>query len=305
MKVTLDLAKLLAEGEISQNEYDRLLKLSAKDTGSLAFNIIIAFGVVAISGGLLAIFPSPYTSIVLGIISGSIGVSLGFFSSARWKVLSVVSTMSGALLMGGGIINIAEGSSGSFLLIAVIFLAAGYLARSGLLVAFAILAISSGIGVRTDYFHASYFLGIKEPGLTIGLFSMIAIATFHLSKILPHDLSRLSTIASRTSVFLVNFGFWIGSLWGDRNSKGEIIISDDLFVVAWAIALMATGIWGALQNRRWVVNTVAVFGGIHFYTQWFEKLGASPASIVVAGLLAIGGAVALRSLNSKLRGVAE
>ena len=29
------------------------------------------------------------------------------------------------------------------------------------------------------------------------------------------DLARLALVAARTSVFMVNFGFWIGSLWGD------------------------------------------------------------------------------------------
>jgi iron complex transport system permease protein len=30
-------------------------------------------------------------------------------------------------------------------------------------------------------------------------------------------------------------------------------------------------------NRRWLVNLVALFAGIHFYTQWFERLGATPS----------------------------
>ena len=55
MKVTLDLSKLRAEGEISQDEYNKLLRLSAKETGSLAFNILVAFRVVAMSAGLLAL----------------------------------------------------------------------------------------------------------------------------------------------------------------------------------------------------------------------------------------------------------
>jgi len=302
MKVTLNLAKLLSEGEISQEEYDRLLKLSARDTGSLAFNILVAFGVIAISGGLLALFPTPYTSIVLGMMTAGFGLVLGHVSPTRWKVLAAVSILVGALLLGGGIIKVAEGSSGSFLLIATIFLLAGSAARSGLLISLAILALASSVGARTAYFRASYFLGISEPGLTVVLFSVIAIATYQFSKFVSHELSRLALIASRTSVILVNLGFWIGSLWGDRDSEGNVIISDSVFIVGWALALLATGIWGASRNRRWVVNTVAAFGGIHFYTQWFQHLGASPGSVVVAGLLAIGGAVGLKALNSRLQG---
>jgi hypothetical protein len=101
-------------------------------------------------------------------------------------------------------------------------------------------------------------------------------------------------------VFLVNLGFWIGSLWGDRNPGGEVVIADWIFASLWAVALIATGIWAWTSNRRWLVNVVAVFGGIHFYTQWFERLGASAETVLIAGLLALGSAILLRLLNTKL-----
>jgi hypothetical protein len=148
MKVSLDLSRLLAEHEITRDEYDRLLKLAAKDTRSLAFDILFAFGVVG---------------------------------------------------------------------------------------------------------------------------------------------------------FVVNFAFWVGSMWGERDAKGHIVVSDHVFAICWALVLIATGIWGASQNRRWIINTVAVFGGIHFYTRWFLHLGASPGTVVIAGLLAIAGAVALWSWNNELQ----
>ena len=78
-------------------------------------------------------------------------------------------------------------------------------------------------------------------------------------------------------------------------------ISDDVFAVLWALVLLATAVWSWKRNRRWVLNTVATFGGIHFYTQWFEYLGASPGTVLVAGLLALGFAVGLRSVNSKMK----
>lgn len=69
----------------------------------------------------------------------------------------------------------------------------------------------------------------------------------------------------------------------------------------WALALLATAIWSWKASRRWVLNTVATFGGIHFYTQWFENLGASPGTVLVAGFLALGFAVALRSVNASMK----
>ena len=122
-----------------------------------------------------------------------------------------------------------------------------------------------------------------------------------MSKTLPADYERIAIASSRTGVFLVNFGFWVGSLWGDRTASGAVIISDTLFSLIWAIALIAAAIWAWQANRRWVLNIVAVFGGIHFYTQWFENLGASPGTVLVAGLLALGLAVGLKSINTKMK----
>jgi hypothetical protein len=110
----------------------------------------------------------------------------------------------------------------------------------------------------------------------------------------------MAIAAARTGVFLVNLGFWIGSLWGDDPDRGGQVIADWVFAAAWAIALLMAGVWAWRRNRRWLLNVVAVFGGIHFYTQWFERLGASPAAVLIAGLLALTFAFALRALNAKL-----
>ena len=67
--------------------------------------------------------------------------------------------------------------------------------------------------------------------------------------------------------------------------------------IGWALALIAVGVWGVRSNRRWVVNVAAVFAGIHFYTQWFSILGPNAFSILVGGIVMIGAALALRSLN--------
>ena len=50
---------------------------------------------------------------------------------------------------------------------------------------------------------------------TIVLFSGLALAAFQFSKRLPADYERIALVAARTAIVLVNFGFWIGSLWGD------------------------------------------------------------------------------------------
>jgi iron complex transport system permease protein len=46
-----------------------------------------------------------------------------------------------------------------------------------------------------------------------------------------------------------------------------------------------------------VVNLITVFAAIHFYTQYFERLGTSPATVLFAGLVALGIAVAMVFYN--------
>ncbi len=300
MKVTLDLDKLLEEGTISQAEYDKFSQLSARGTAALAFNVLVGFGVIAVSGATLALLPTPTTAIALGLVICAGGIALVYARHEQWMVLANICVVVGALLFGGGVINAGAGSVGSFLLVAAAFAATGIFARSSLLTVFAVLALSSSLGARADYFHATYFLGIQEPTLTVALFTIFSVAAYQLSKRLAPDYQGIAIAASRTGVFLVNFGFWIGSLWGDRKVGGETVIPDWLFASLWAIALIAGGVWAWKRNRRWLVNVVAVFGGIHFYTQWFERLGASAETVLIAGLLALGFALGLRALNARL-----
>ncbi len=300
MKVTIDLDLLLAEGKINQAEYDKFNQFSARGTAHLAFNILVGFGVIAVSGAALALLPAPSTAIALGLAISAVGLTLMYGRFDKWSVLANICILVGALLFGGGGINVGEGSVGSFLLVAAAFACAGVLARSSLLTVLAVLALSSCLGVRTDYFRATYFLGIQEPALTVALFTLFSVATYQLAKRLATDFQGVAIAASRTGVFLVNFGFWIGSLWGDRKLEGEIIIADWVFAALWAIALIASATWAWNQNRKWLVNVAAVFGAIHFYTQWFERLGTSAGTVLIAGLLALGFAIGLRGLNANL-----
>ena len=301
MKVSLDLDQLLADGKITRAEYEKLGQLAAKSTGSLAFNILIGFGVIAVSGAALALVPEPGTAIVIGLCVLVIGLSILRSGSEQWNVLANICVLVGALMAGGGMVTAAEGSLASILSVAALFAVASLFAKSSLLAVLSTLMLSASIGAKTGYFHASYFLVIKEPVLTVIIFSLLAIGAYQLSKKLSTDYERIAIASARTSVFLVNFGFWVGSLWGDHSDTGEVIISSSIFAVLWAAALLATAIWSWKNNRRWVLNTVATFGGIHFYTQWFENLGATPATVLTAGLLALAFAAGLRSVNAGMK----
>ncbi len=291
---------MLEDGKISQEEHDRLLALSSTGTSSLALNILIAFGVIAVAGSLLALVPEPAVGVFIGGVLAAGGLVLNSGNETRWGVLGNICLLVGALVLAGGIIVLTEASSVAFLAIAVGFAVAGIVTRSGLLVGLSVLALSSTIGARTGYAHATYFLGIEEPFWTIILFSGVVLACLLASSKLPAAYERLAIIASRTSLFLINFGFWIGSLWGDRLGGGGVEIPAAVFGILWAIGLIGIALWAVRSNRRWVINTAAVFGAIHFYTQWFELLGADPGSILICGLITLALAMGFWKLNQRL-----
>jgi iron complex transport system permease protein len=294
MKVVLDIDKLLRERHISAEEYARLKKFAAEDTGSLAFNLLVSFGVVATAVGAFARFPSAATAIAVGVVIAAAGIYLCSGHSKAWGLLGWILLLVGSLGASGGIVVLTHGSTGGFLAVTGLYLVAGVLARSGLLVALSALALSETVGAATAYSHASYFLVIQQPAVTVVLFALLSWGAYMLSLRVSEGYQPLAIVFARTSLFLVNFGFWVGSLWGDRLGSRAFTfpskepIPDWAFAIGWAVALIATGIWAAQRNKRWVVNLLAVFGAIHFYTQYFERLGASPTTILVAGLVALG-----------------
>ncbi len=313
MKVVLDLSRLLEDGQITQAEADRLKTLSAQQTGSAGINILLGFGVTAVAVGAVALVPTPLAAVAIGLVVFAAGLVVSLKRLQQWEMLGQICLVVGALMFCGGVAVFGEGSLASMLIVTAALAAGAIVARSSLLMALAVLAVSSCLGARTGYRHAMYSLAIFEPTLTILLFSALAYAAFHTSKRLAADFERIAISAARTSVLMVNMGFWIGSLWGDplvllrslnRTDPSELITSrivpDWVFSLGWAAALIAVGVWGVKANRRWVVNVAAIFGAIHFYTQWFERLGGNAASVLLGGLLMIAFAYGLWAFNKKL-----
>jgi iron complex transport system permease protein len=307
MKITLDIDKLLEEGKIDVDDYETLRGYALSDTTSLALNILLGFGVVAVSGGMIALLASSVASMTIGICVGALGVYLTLYYSDRWNALSGISIVIGALMFGGGLIALTEGNAGGFLVLTAVYVVTGLAIRNSLLIALSPISLLGVLGAIGGYTHASYYMGIDRPALTILVFSLLAAGSHYASKRVDAETENVAIIFSRTCLFIVNFGFWIGSLWGDnlfaerdyRSTGIQAAIPDLLFVLAWAIGLVLLGWWAWRNNRRWVLNLVAVFGAIHFYTQWFERLGANPGSVVFGGIAAIGITLVLIHLNKR------
>jgi hypothetical protein len=294
MRITLDLTDLVARGALTKEEAERLKVLASGETGSLGANIFFAFGAIAVTLGIGALLPHPFTAAALGLLLFITGLTLSLTTGRKWWLFAQICMTIGTLAAWGGLSFLSDGSLAANMLLLLALGAAAALARSGLLAALAVLALTAVLGGGTEYWHATYAVSIWQPTLTILVLSVLAIALTLLATQVDPAYERICLIAARTAAHLNNLAFWIGSLWGDlpfqNPAFGGLVgfrISPEAFGIAWAILLVIAGLWGVRSGRRWVVNTAAVFGAIHFYTQWFENLGLSPMSVLLGGLLLI------------------
>lgn len=295
MKITLDVAKLEQEGKITAEQRQWLENLAdTKSSVGNGVNILVGFGVIAVTAGLMALLPSSTTAIVIGALLWGAGYRTN--RHARdWHILAEICVLIGALLISAGLLASLEFAREGFLLVSIIFITAAAVIKSQLLAVLSAWAIFFSIGAMTGYFMGGYYLGVEAPTITVLLFSALALGAFYLSKNVTDGYDKLALSFSRMCLILVNFGFWVGSLWGDSD------LGVHVFSITWALALIAVGVWAVRTQRRFVVNTVTTFGSIHFYTQWFETIGASPWTVFVAGMITIGIALALWRYNQRVQ----
>jgi hypothetical protein len=127
------------------------------------------------------------------------------------------------------------------------------------------------------------------------IFSALALGLLFASMRLPAAYERLAIIAARTAVLVVNLAFLWGSMFGDGTFNREI------FAIVWAVLLIGAAAWAIRVDRRWVVNTAAVFGAVHFFVQWFFYLGANALSVLGGGVLMIAFGMGLYAFNRRTR----
>ena len=308
--IRLDLDRLTQSGEISADEAVRLKNLALPDARSgLLVNLLLIFGAISVAAGTIALVPNAATGLVLAVLAlGGAEVLRRVDSDESLKVLGAGLAMMGALGLAGWIgweFRDAADSAYPALGIAAVLAAAAVWFRSSFLAAPAVLALAATMGSGTGYWHASYAIFVEEPTLTILVFSAVAAGLFALGRTITDAYRAVATVASRTAFFMINFAFWVGSLWGDRIGEHWLApskwsersdwratateIPDLVFTLGWAGFLISM----IVKARRggFVSVTSIVFLAIHGYTQYFELLGANAASLVIGGLVLVGLAV--------------
>ncbi|MFN3313350.1 MAG: hypothetical protein ACK46Q_07780 [Hyphomonas sp.] len=307
--IRLDLDALIRTGQLSPADAARLRPLALPDRrGSLLINLLLVFGSVAAALAAIALVPNAATGLVLAILA--LGGCEALRRQTQRSDFAVLA--SGLALM--GILGLAGWTTWQFnhvpatqtaLLVTLILAAGAIRYRSSFLAVLGVLGLGAVFGSGTGYWHASYAVFIEQPALTILVFGALSAVLYRLRSRLGADWQHLATTAARTGLFLVHMAFWIGALWGDRigetlaanadtAAESGLNIHRFVFTAGWTALSLALA---ALTRRGGFASVSAlVFLGIHFYTQYFELLGAHPVSLLVAGLILVGLAVGLAAL---------
>lgn len=310
--IRLDLDALMQSGELTLEDAARLTALALPDRrDSLAVNLLLIFGAVAVAAAAIALVPNAATGLMLAL--GALGgaeLLRRLMQGESFALLAAALALMGTLgLAGWTAWQFQDAPSTAPALLVTIVLAAGALwYRSAFLAALAVLALGAVFGSGTGYWHASYALFVEEPVITLIVFGGLAGGLYQLRGHLAEAWSNLLTVAARTSLILVHFAFWVGSLWGDV--IGDAWLPYDgaieagrmpawMFSLGWA----ALGLALALRTRRggFLSVSAVVFLAIHGYTQYFETFGAEPLSLLIAGLILVGLAIGAAHLTRKPR----
>ena len=182
IKIVLDITRLVEEGKLTAQEAERLQALARRDTGSLAINVLMSFGAVAVAAGIIALEPAFATGAALGVALVAIGLAISFFAAEQWGLLGTATTIIGALLLAGRVIGFAEADFIGLTFSALLFLALAVAIRSNFLIALVPLALAGALGSSTGYQHAVYMLTVNEPSITIAFFALLAGAAYLASQ---------------------------------------------------------------------------------------------------------------------------
>lgn len=206
------------------------------------------------------------------------------------------------------------GQAAIFLYVACVIALCGWLVDVRFVTALAIAPFAQMLDTGTGYFHAAYVFYSPEPTLTILQMSVLVAGMVWWAKTLQERQARHARTLAIIGFIVANLAALVGSLFGDVigetlwgpgwSPEGDttyetweaarqafeasaLTISDNVYSILWALALLAVGAWAAHSGRRVLFNAALTFGGIHAYTQLFESFADEPLAYVIGGFAAI------------------
>lgn len=303
-KITLDLDTLIASGKLTQNEADRLKGFAEPNRAvSTLVQVFYILGALALSAGVVALKPEPIIGLILALIALGFAAWVQAKKSESLSILGVGMSIAGTLGVCGWFATEYGTGTNALLIntvVTLIVLASAIWFRSLFLIALVPVGLAAMLGSGTMYWHASYGIFVTEPTITIIVFGVLALGLFAVCYKLPAIRDMQALVAARVSWMIMNFGFWVGSLWGDYIGEHfhfggnyasyeeteawratAFHVPDYAFVVAWALASIGTIFW--LKSHRFAVNAGITFLAINAYTQFFERFYESAWALILGG----------------------
>lgn len=213
----------------------------------------------------------------------------------------------------------------SFLYATLAIFAAGWITDVRFVTALAIAPFAQVLDTSTNYFHAAYVFYSPESTLSIlQMIALIVACVWIIPRVNDRTGRHLGMIAILGFV-IANLCALVGSLWGDvigshiwgPRALGSrafddysayreaikafeahaITISENVYTVIWALALVGIIFWAAHRGKRGFFNAAVTFAAIHAYTQMFETFYDEPLAYVIGGFAAIPLAWSMWRLN--------
>lgn len=222
MKVVLNISELLESWKISQEEYDKILLLSSKETRSIFMNIFVVFGVSMLVIWLFIIFPSVVFMGFLSIIFIIIGLIIQSKYMQSWWILVSIFIIFGTLWMIW--VYIEEIDKPFYYLEVFWFLALmSYVSKSSFLASLTALSIAPVLWMMTSYGFVSYGIFSHIFILAIIVYGSLAWLWYFLSQNCSSQYEKLCIIFSRTCLLMINFAFLVASHWWDDANFYDLI----------------------------------------------------------------------------------
>ena len=202
-----------------------------------------------------------------------------------------------------------------FLYATLVIVGAGVLIDVRFVTALAIAPFAQMLDTGTGYFGALYAFWSPEPTLTILQMGALVAGMIWWATRQPERIAAHARTLAIMGFVVANLAALVGSLFGDaigqsvwgpgRNSwtsgmtyeqfeaaetafrASTLVISENVYSVLWALALLGMTAWSATSGRRVLFNAMLTFAGLHAYTQLFESFADQPLAYVIGGFGAI------------------
>ncbi|MEK7627971.1 MAG: hypothetical protein AAB421_00955 [Patescibacteria group bacterium] len=299
-RVTVDIDSLVAEGVVDKATAEKIAARSGTSTTLFAIQFFIGVCIAGLAAASALLDPE-FRLIPLGAFAlFAAGLFATHYAGKEWFVATHTSVIIGTIGLCAWVLKMNPATE-SFVPIALLLLVAGVMSKNSLLVGLAVVATTPLLNLSGMYHHAMYGLIVQKPLMTIATYTLIGVGAIVLARKLEGAYARMSGFAAGTSFFIVNLGFWVGSLWGDSlgGNRYDSVITPTQFALAWAALSGLLMVAGLFLNKRAAVNLGGVFLSINLFTQWHEWFAREPSALLLGSVIGIAVALLFAYYNMR------